>query len=144
ERRARAVQMRRTLDFKSADEIGKLDPQAIETVRQQAWPEVESPDELHDALMLAGFLGEQEQPEWESHFQALAAGGRAASLATPAGPVLWIAAERKPQFDRIYPGANYSPVITAPPREQTQTWTGERAPVEIVRGRLETLGPVTA
>ena len=82
ERRARAVETRRKLEFRSADEIGKLDSLAIQTVKQQAWPEVRNPDELHDALMLMGFLGGQEQPDWEPHFKALAAAGRAARLET--------------------------------------------------------------
>ena len=143
ERRARAVETRRTLDFRSAEELGRLDSQAIEAVRQQAWPEAENPDELHDALMLMGFLGEQEQPEWEPLFHALAGARRAARLETGTAQALWIAAERKPQFDQLYPGAVCQPAIQAPTREQARDWNKEEALVEIVRGRLETLGPVT-
>ncbi|MCH8268401.1 MAG: DEAD/DEAH box helicase [Acidobacteria bacterium] len=143
ERRARAVEMRRSLDFRSAEDLGRLDSQAIETVRQQAWPEAENPDELHDALMLMGFLGEREQPEWEPLFQALAGARRAARLETGTGQALWIAAERKPQFDQLYPGAACQPAVEAPAREQARDWSKEEALVEIVRGRLEALGPVT-
>ena len=143
ERRARAVETRRKLEFRSADEIGKLDSQAIQTVKQQAWPEVRNPDELHDALMLMGFLGGQEQPDWEPHFKALAAAGRAARLETGTGPSLWIATERKPLFDRLYPGAACRPDVVVPAREQVRDWSKEEALVEIVRGRLEALGPVT-
>ena len=38
---ARAVQTRRNLDFKSADEIGKLDAAAIEAVRKQALGQIQ-------------------------------------------------------------------------------------------------------
>ncbi|MBI3895080.1 MAG: DEAD/DEAH box helicase [Acidobacteria bacterium] len=144
ERRARAVQTRQRLDSLSGEEIGRLDSEAIAAVRQQAWPEVTHPDELHDALMLAGFLGAEEQPEWESYFQALALAKRAARLETGKDCALWVAAERKPQFDAVYLDRKYTPALTAPPREQARNWTREEALVEIVRGRMETLGPVTA
>ena len=55
ERRTRAVSMRRGLDPESAADIGRLDPEAIERVCEEAWPEAATPDELHDALMVLGF-----------------------------------------------------------------------------------------
>src|SRR5215472_4455608 len=51
ERRARAVEMRRVLPETVLSEIGRLDPAAIATVREQAWPDVRSAEELHDALL---------------------------------------------------------------------------------------------
>src|SRR6476646_1363109 len=50
ERRARAVQMRRTLPASVLEEVGKLDPAAIELVREEARPDVREADELHDVL----------------------------------------------------------------------------------------------
>lgn len=50
ERRARAVEMRRILPESVLEEVGKLDPAAIEQVRQEAWPDVRDADELHDVL----------------------------------------------------------------------------------------------
>ena len=144
ERRARAVQTRRTLDYLSADDIGKLEPEAIGLVCEQARPQAANADELHDVLMLAGFLGASEHPEWNSLFEELCSSRRAARLATASGITLWIAAERKRQFDVIYPGAVYSSAIEAPSRGQPDSWSKETALVEIVRGRMETLGPVTA
>ena len=55
ERRTRAVSMRRGLDPESAADIGRLDPEAIERVCEEAWPEAATPDELHDALVVLGF-----------------------------------------------------------------------------------------
>ena len=55
ERRTRAVSMRRALDPESAADIGRLDPEAIERVCEEAWPEAATPDELHDALVVLGF-----------------------------------------------------------------------------------------
>ena len=50
ERRARAVEMRRVLPESVLEEVGKLDPGAIEQVRREAWPDVRDADELHDVL----------------------------------------------------------------------------------------------
>ena len=50
ERRARAVEMRRILPESVLEEVGKLDPAAIAQVRDEAWPDVRDPDELHDVL----------------------------------------------------------------------------------------------
>src|SRR5207248_6016649 len=44
ERRARAVEMRRILPESVLEEVGKLDPAAIEQVRQEAWPDVRDAD----------------------------------------------------------------------------------------------------
>src|SRR5207245_5920914 len=46
ERRTQAVITRRGLDVKTAEELGKLDQTAIDRVRDDAWPDVSSPDEL--------------------------------------------------------------------------------------------------
>jgi ATP-dependent helicase Lhr and Lhr-like helicase len=50
ERRARAVEMRRILPDSILEEVGRLDPAAIEQVKQEAWPDVRDADELHDVL----------------------------------------------------------------------------------------------
>jgi ATP-dependent Lhr-like helicase len=50
ERRARAVEMRRILPESVLEEVGKLDPAAIEQVREEAWPDIRDADELHDVL----------------------------------------------------------------------------------------------
>ena len=50
ERRARAVQLRRTVGT-DLGEIGALDATAIATVADESWPVVRDADELHDALL---------------------------------------------------------------------------------------------
>ncbi|HUK90991.1 MAG TPA: DEAD/DEAH box helicase, partial [Blastocatellia bacterium] len=60
ERRTQAVMSRRWFDPATASDLGALDQSAIDRVREEAWPDVESPDELHDALMQLGFLTERE------------------------------------------------------------------------------------
>src|SRR6185503_5980439 len=56
ERRTQAVFTRRTLNAASADDLGALDPEAIRRVREEAWPEPQSAEELHEALLWMGFV----------------------------------------------------------------------------------------
>src|SRR6516162_248500 len=51
ERRARAVQLRRTLVADDAAGLAALDPAAITQVADESWPVVRDADELHDALL---------------------------------------------------------------------------------------------
>src|SRR5438132_5723675 len=100
ERRTQAVMARRWLDPETAADLGRLDPEAIERVRTEAWPEATNRDELHDALVWFGFLTEAEAeagPGWRDWLAELAGERRAARLHLPDG-VLWIAAERLPLF----------------------------------------------
>ncbi len=67
ERRTRAVYTRRATEVRSADDLGALDPAAIARVREEAWPVASTPDEMYDALMVAGFLEQAElAPHWPS------------------------------------------------------------------------------
>jgi ATP-dependent Lhr-like helicase len=59
------------------------------------------------------------------------------------GPKLWIAAERLPQFNAIFSNATTEPQIKAPDSLAAASWDFDSALVEIIRGRLEGLGPVT-
>src|SRR5262249_26433467 len=60
ERRTRAVQTRRATEIRKADDLGALDPAAIERVREEAWPVANTADEMYDALVVAGFIKESE------------------------------------------------------------------------------------
>src|SRR5881296_4503040 len=72
ERRTQAVITRRGLDVKTAEELGKLDQAAIDRVKDEAWPEVGSADELHDALMVVGAVpiadGGLRNVDWQESF----------------------------------------------------------------------------
>jgi ATP-dependent helicase Lhr and Lhr-like helicase len=146
ERRTQAVMSRRWLDPETASDIARLDPEAIARVRGEAWPEATNADELHDALMWLGFVTTDELPRqanWQPWLLELAQQGRACQFIAPAA-MLWIAAERLPQFVSLWPGAATQPAIQVPPALRAQTWLPEQALTEIVRGRLEGLGPVAA
>src|SRR5256714_14511288 len=64
ERRTQAVLARRSMDARSLDGIGALDPAAVERVRDEAWPNPESAEEVHDALLWMGFATAQEAADW--------------------------------------------------------------------------------
>src|SRR5262249_48373712 len=112
-------------------------------VREEVWPEPRNADELHDALVELGFLTEAEGAGWQEFFAELNADRRAAVLTNGTAPKLWVAAERLPQLQVIYTKAELQPPIVAPEVVARVSWVFEEALVEIIRGRLEGLGPVT-
>jgi ATP-dependent Lhr-like helicase len=150
ERRTNAVINRRWLDPAEAKDLGKLDEGAIEMVRQEAWPQVSNEDELHDALILFGFLTEEEGERgddlvsWEHWYATLVNANRANSFSTPSGRKIWISTERIPQFNSAFPDIKLDYPIDLPERIARESWEPSKALVEIIRGRLEALGPVTA
>ena len=60
ERRTQAVLSRRGLDKKSADDIGALDPAAVVRVREEAWPDPQDLEEMHEVLLWIGYVTEAE------------------------------------------------------------------------------------
>ncbi len=145
ERRTQAVISRRWLDPQSAADLGKLDPQAIQRVREEAWPDAINADELHDALLWLCFLTDPESQGtagWSALLAELAA-QRRITLLTAGTARLWVTAERLPMFAAIFPDAHSTPAVVTP-AAHAQTLSAEGALVEVIRGRLEGLGPVTA
>jgi ATP-dependent helicase Lhr and Lhr-like helicase len=145
ERRTQAVMARRWRDPQSASDLGRLDPEAIAKVQAEAWPDPVNAEELHDALLWLGCLTEAEArtaPGWSEWLDALARDKRVALLKAPHA-ALWIPAERLPQFHSLWPEARLEPEIAAPAEQAAETWSADSALVEILRGRLEGLGPVT-
>ena len=155
ERRTQAVLSRRWLDPETAADLGTLDQSAIDRVREESWPQAESADELHDALSQLGFLTEAEGSKgaapwqsntessegWERFLNQLISERRASVMRTSdGGPVLWVAAERLSQLRAVYPEAKLDPEIADP---RPAGISKEDAMVELVRGRIESLGPVT-
>ncbi|HTV90750.1 MAG TPA: DEAD/DEAH box helicase [Stellaceae bacterium] len=171
ERRTQAVVGRRWLAPEEAADIGRLDADAILRVLGEAWPEARNRDELHDGLAWLGFLTESEAAagsDWPAFLAELAAERRATKItATPAktgirgndagssavdcgsrwndaaAPMIWVAAERLAQFAALWPDARLEPPIAAPPGHAARRWSPEEALVEILRGRLEGLGPMS-
>jgi ATP-dependent Lhr-like helicase len=144
ERRTQAVMARRWHDPRSASELGRLDPEAIARVSAEAWPDPENAEELHDSLLWLSCLTEAEAraaESWSKWLEELTGQKRVARLNTP-GAMLWIPAERLGQFRAVWPHSTLQPEIM-PPSDQQAGWSRDLALVEILRGRLEGLGPVT-
>ena len=141
ERRTLAVQSRRYMTTEQAAELGSLDAEAIARVRSEAWPQVLNADELHDALVLLGFVTAAEGAPWLAHFERLRADGRATSAELPgAGPV-WVSAERWPELTLAVRGAVAAADLALIDGTTADADTALR---ELVRSRFEALGPVTA
>ncbi len=118
-RRTRSITTDRLLDPKDAADLGRLDPAAIARVKSEAWPEVGSHDELHDALVVYGYLAAPEIEPWKAQLAKLRDERR---VVYHGG--LWVAVERSAEFERAL-------------GDDTE------ALAEILRSRLELLGPVT-
>ncbi len=207
ERRTQAVLTRRASEVSGTNELGILDATAIERVQTEAWPTASNADELHDALMLIGWMTEAEmarlqntdfistglQPGVEPEIAlravstassptktAEAAEGTPAALATGLKPganendlessiadgnvakwldelaktnratslnlpakQFWLAAERLPMLQAVYPQGTFQ--LTALPESVPQkVWERADAIRELVRGRLEVCGPIAA
>ena len=148
ERRTRAVQTRRFMSPEQAAELGRLDAAAIERVRAEAWPEARNADELHDALVLLGFMTAEEAEAralegaaWRGYFAELCAAGRATEYTRVDGRVIWVAPERLAEVECVFPKGTARPAVRAVGSAPSDTDAALR---ELVRSRLEAAGPVTA
>ena len=152
ERRAQAVATRRASEPTSAAELGALDPAAIARVREEAWPDAGTPDELHDALHLAGFLRAGEaagaggaaatKPRWTELLPLLQSAHRAGP-ARVGECVFWVTAERLAELRAVHPSLTTEPPALEPPSGAAQP-DRETAIRELLRSRVEIVGPTTA
>ncbi len=148
ERRARAVEMRRILPEAVLQEVGRLDPAAIDQVRQEAWPDVRDSDELHDTLQTLVALpenillpgGETVKEEWDRHFQPLLAAGRA-GIAVDRGLRYWVSAERAKVFTALFPAATFE---IEPAHLDGGAPSHEDAVLALITGWVGHSGPTTA
>jgi ATP-dependent Lhr-like helicase len=141
ERRTLAVQSRRYMSPEQAAELGQLDAGAIDSVRAEAWPQVLTADELHDALALLGFVTAEEGAPWRAFFDRLRADKRATEATLPNGSTVWVCAERLPELMAALPGTVPAEALAL--LDAAGDLDAETALRELVRSRLEALGPVT-
>ncbi len=118
-RRTRSISTQRQMEPRDAADLGRLDPGAIERVIAEAQPEIGNHDELHDALVVHGFLTQPEVDAWKAPLARLREERR---VVFHEG--LWVAVERSAEFERAKAG-------------------DAEALAEILRSRLELVGPVT-
>ena len=135
ERRARAVSLRKGIPASVLQAAGKLDRQAIESVREECWPDIRDENELHDLLMglvviPLQMLNAGRSQHWAELFERLARTGRARRIDQGADSC-WVATERCSFFTSLY-------------AEEGQSEAKANALKICVQGWLQIFGPVTA
>jgi len=147
ERRTQAVYTRRASESSADAGLGILDITAIEKVCVEAWPRATSADELHETLLLMGAVDDEEMQQLGDNvsiwLDLLKTEKRAGRLITPRRH-FWVAAERLPMLQTVYPGCQVETALVAPATERERDWPRANAVRELVRGRTEVIGPVTA
>ncbi len=143
-RRSRQVRIPRGLPVEARD-LARLDPGAIDRVRDQVRPQPRDADELHDLLMTLFAI--RPQPPWRPWFEDLAAAGRAAQIPVPGGEEaggnhLWCAAERQAVLQPLYPDLRVP--AGGPQVSGSSAMDPETAAAEMLRGHLDVRGPSTA
>ena len=163
ERRTQAVQSRRYADPQSADDMGRMDPDAIDSVRQEAWPSPRNPDEMHEGLSQLGLITEAEvacNSNWSTWLAAFAQSGRATRMLLPSIEALagknhplspavearafWVSAEGLPLAQALYPNASMQPFIAAPDGFAAASDNRDELLRELLRSRMGAMGPTSA
>jgi len=144
ERRTQAVINRRWSDPQSTDDLGALDAEAIQSVREEAWPTPTNLDEMHEALMSLACIADSEanaHGAWLDWLRTLAERGRASHVQISAERGLWVALERLTCLQAVYPQAQWQPPLT-PLAGFDEAWDSDEAVVEVLRARLSAFGPL--
>jgi ATP-dependent Lhr-like helicase len=144
ERRTQAVLNRRWTDPQSTDDLGALDAEAIQAVRDEAWPAPTGVDEMHEALMSLACISDAEaraNPHWLEWLSTLAESGRASRLQINPEQSLWLALERLTCLRAIYPQGIWLPPLEALPGFD-EAWDADEAVLEVIRARLSAFGPL--
>ena len=132
ERRTQAVVMRRGLD---PSQIASLDSQAIEQVKAEVQPNPRDADELHDVL--AWHVALAARADWRDWFEQLVSQGRAGSLRVAVEAELWYPMELAGEVAALWPEAMANQTADNPTTDPAE------AAVRLVRGRLDSSGPIT-
>ncbi len=155
ERRARAVQLRRTLPASVLEEAGKLDPAAIAQVVEESRPDLRDADDLHDLLQTLvlypapeagplppafGECGNGADPQLTHWMHQLIETRRAAS-AFVGEREFWVASEKAKDFRSIYVDASFSP---EPPELPASASTPEAVLDRALLAWMQLTGPLTA
>ena len=129
DRRTNAVPLRRGLPV-DATEMGRLQPEAIDQVREEIEPHPVTADELHD--LLSALVVTRARPDWAVLFEELESRGRVRRLVDTAGRERWHTTEVASSVQVLAddaPAHGVSPEVVA---------------ADIVRGHLELHSPITA
>ena len=150
ERRARAVMTRRTLPNEQRD-LGQLDVDAIERVREEAFPPIRDAEELHELLLsvvawresaegrLAAVAPTLDKREIGEMLAELQSQGRAARAEGPDGAV-WFAAEQLESIRQLFPDHAVDPSFKVPESALILPDDREDARLKLARGHMEIAG----
>ncbi len=148
ERRARAVSHRRTTSPASYDNLATLDPAAIEQASTEVWPQPRSADEMMDVLrswIVLPDLVRQADPnaaDWWKWLDQCRQQGRVSTF-DDARKKYWVSHESWPVARAVYSQAQVDRPIQLPPSldQNVESMAGRTT---LIKGWMETLGPVTA
>lgn len=153
ERRARAVEMRRVLPQSVVEEVGRLDPDAIQRVQEEAWPDIRDAHELYDLLQtlivmpelsevddLLSVVPDRHTHKWNELFAELLAAKRVGK-AKDASRNYWVTAENVGTFKSIFPNAEFVSQPADIPQGSVDADEGIR---NAIKGWLFHLGPTNA
>ena len=157
ERRTQAVQSRRWLDPTTVTDLSALDAAAIERVRMEVWPAAQSEDELHEAILMLGFVADDEIATLfsdriagegdlfggvaEPWLARLEDDGRLVRVTAP--KVGWVATERCDEVGAIWANAAMTRNARSHAYQPLRAPELGEALEKLVRGRLEMTGPTT-
>jgi ATP-dependent Lhr-like helicase len=164
-RRARATTLRRGLPSTDVNADSHLDQSAIDTVRDELWPDLRDEHELHDLLLALGFLplkfiDTERAAGWPTFYERLTRHHRAHTIDLNGTPC-WVAAERLPfHLNSVILSAAQSAEskdldevgVTVPADELstpdlaagTNTVTNSETILKCVQGWLQIVGPTTS
>jgi ATP-dependent helicase Lhr and Lhr-like helicase len=145
ERRARAVNMRGMVPDALLGEAGRLDPAAIDGVREEIWPDLRDEHELHDLLCQLMLMPEEiaadpRAEHWGHFFAQLELHGRA-TCAIAQGRKYFVAAERVDHLRLLWPDLQLARQLEVAP---SQSVTVDDVIRKAVQGWMGILGPATA
>ncbi len=149
ERRARATTLRGSLPASVAEDAGRLDQAAIDTVRAQLWPDLRDEHELHDLLLSLvvlplQFLDTDAARDWPLFYERLTRAGRAATVDVGGRPC-WVATERREVASSL--GQVGSDLVALPTSEdpvRVAPAPSSEGVMKAVQGWLQILGPTTS
>ncbi|MDT3776644.1 DEAD/DEAH box helicase [Nitrospira sp. MA-1] len=153
ERRARAVNLRRTSPASFDGNIGTLDGAAIEAVIDEAWPLVRDADELFDVLQVLGWLPLVLGEPWQEYGDSLLSHGRLLVLRVPIEgsserePVEgWTTRVHLTRLQALFPRAHVIAGLqdSLSLSVDKESVTADSAARDVVQGWMPHIGPVTA
>ncbi len=151
ERRARAVNLRRTLPADFDGKIGTLDAGVIETVIQEVWPNVRDEDELFDVLQVMGWMPAKEGESWREEMDVLVGKGRALVLRVKAKKMSctnllegWTTRDHLPRVQALFVEVEVlAGTCQSYALDNEEVPTPEAAAQYILQGWMPHVGPVT-